>query len=261
VTAGARLRLASWNIAAGRVPAPGPHLDRIAEVLAGLDADLVALQEVDRDLERSGRVDQAARLGERLGMRAWFAPAMVYDASAGGRGRGLAQGTPDPGGPAYGIALLARMEVEAPERLALPQAGLLPARRRRLEPRVAMVTTVPGPGRPLTLAVTHLANAFPWSAVQLRHLQRRLTASGRPAPLVLAGDLNLRPLELGLLSRRGWRRVLRGLTFPGPAPTRQLDHVLLAGPASGGGVAGVCVPDAPVSDHRPVQVDLVVGRG
>jgi endonuclease/exonuclease/phosphatase family metal-dependent hydrolase len=252
------LRLLSWNIAAGRVPLPGPNLERIAEVLAAADADLVALQEVDRGQERSGRVDQAARLADALGMRAWFTPAIVYDTPAGTGGRGLAQAAPDPGGAAYGIALLSRVELSVPERLVLPQAGLRPASRRRLEPRVAMVTTVAAGerlARPLTLAVAHLANAFPWSLVQLRHLQARLTGPGRDGPLVLAGDLNLRPLLVRALARRGWRGVLHGLTFPGEAPTRQLDHVLLTG-AGSPRVAGICIPDAPVSDHRPVQVDL-----
>ena len=252
------LRLLSWNIAAGRYPRPGPHLERIAEVLGAADADLVALQEVDRVLERSGGVDQAARLAGALGMRAWFTPAIVYDGPGGGPGGGLPAGAPDPGGAAYGIALLSRVELSRPERLVLPQAGLLPASRRRLEPRVAMVTTVAAGehlASPLTLVVAHLANVFPWSLVQLRHLQRRLTGPGQGGPLVLVGDLNLRPLLVRALARRGWRALLHGLTFPGEAPTRQLDHVLLTG-APSPRVAGICIPDAPVSDHRPVQVDL-----
>ncbi len=72
------LGVLSWNIAYGRGPAgdeAGPwtrahivdHLDRIADEIAALDPDIVALQEVDFDSERSHRFDQAAYIANRLG--------------------------------------------------------------------------------------------------------------------------------------------------------------------------------------------------
>ena len=87
------VRLATWNIFGGRTwDGARVDLDLTLATLRRLDADLVALQEVDRDLPRSGRVDQARALGEALGMDWRFAPALL-----------------GPGGGAYGIALLSRL--------------------------------------------------------------------------------------------------------------------------------------------------------
>src|SRR5688572_14688453 len=69
------LRVLTWNIHnAEHDDDPVRLLDQIAEVIAAHKPDLVALQEVDRNAERSGRVDQAARIAERTGMHHAFAP-------------------------------------------------------------------------------------------------------------------------------------------------------------------------------------------
>jgi endonuclease/exonuclease/phosphatase family metal-dependent hydrolase len=72
------VRLATYNLLhglslhSGRVDLPA-----VAELIARLGADLVAVQEVDRCQERSGGTDQVAVLAERLGMEAVFAPALL----------------------------------------------------------------------------------------------------------------------------------------------------------------------------------------
>ena len=66
------LRVATWNVRGCRTREPDSDrvdLDGTAAILRSIDADLVALQEIDREQERSGGVDQARALGERLGMR------------------------------------------------------------------------------------------------------------------------------------------------------------------------------------------------
>ena len=47
---------------------------RIAEVIAAEEPDIVALQEVDVGRARTGGVDQAHRIAERLGMTAASTP-------------------------------------------------------------------------------------------------------------------------------------------------------------------------------------------
>ena len=54
----------SWNIAV----AQRSNLDEVFAVLEEADADVVLLQEVDVETERSGGVNQAEWLAERLGM-------------------------------------------------------------------------------------------------------------------------------------------------------------------------------------------------
>ncbi|HEV3402408.1 MAG TPA: endonuclease/exonuclease/phosphatase family protein, partial [Acidimicrobiales bacterium] len=66
------MRLATFNILHGRTFDGGPaSADRLAEACALLEADVLALQEVDKGQPRSGGVDQAAVVAERMGAAAW----------------------------------------------------------------------------------------------------------------------------------------------------------------------------------------------
>jgi endonuclease/exonuclease/phosphatase family metal-dependent hydrolase len=248
------LKVGTWNIFAGRTwDRARVDLDLVLATLRRLDADLVAVQEVDRDQERSHRADQARRLGEALGMEWRYAPALLGTPGQPLGWRPPAPGQDDPGGTAYGIALLSRLPLEQVETVLLPQSG-------REEPRVALVAALAGEGGMLTVAGTHLSNLPGSNLVQLRALQRRLDGGG--GPRLLIGDLNLCWPAVRLLSRRGWRPLVRGATFrnrpPGSAgPMVQLDHVLAAGHAlraHRGRIVG-----APASDHRAVVVELEWG--
>jgi endonuclease/exonuclease/phosphatase family metal-dependent hydrolase len=251
------LRVATWNVRTCRTRNPDPDrvdLNGTAEVLRSIDADLVALQEIDRQQQRSGGADQARALGELLGMRWWFHPALLGDGSSA-RGWHWLERETDPGGPAYGIALLSRLEPESVTPVALPHPE------GRGEPRVALIARLGLPGGPLTVAGTHLS-FVPRSGIrQLRWLQRRL--EDEPAPRLLLGDLNLWLPLVRAVSRPGWRPLARGRTFPNPPPgsvvrSVQIDHVL----ANGGGerlrVRRSRVAAGPISDHRALVVDLEV---
>ena len=195
-------------------------------------------------------------------------------------------GDPDPGGTAYGIALLSRLPLDQVETVALPQSG-------RDEPRVGLVAGLADGGRRLTVAGTHLSFVPGPNVGQLRALQRHLDERG--GPRLLLGDLNLWWPAVRLLSLPGWRPLVRGGTFrnrpPGsPAPLVQLDHVLAAGaerrpgaqgppdrqrsrlrPQSGGGRAGVALtcpprrrrwsPSVVGSWPRPATCSRPSGRG
>jgi endonuclease/exonuclease/phosphatase family metal-dependent hydrolase len=243
------LTVATWNIFAGRVwDGSRVDLDLTLATLRRLDADLVAVQEVDREQGRSHRADQARLLGEALGMDWRYAPAMLGTPGQGWRPPVV--GEADPGGTAYGIALLSRLPLEEVETVLLPQAG-------RDEPRVALVAGLADGDRRLTVAGTHLSFVPGPNVTQLRALQRHLDERG--GPRLLMGDLNLWWPAVRLLSLPGWRPLVRGGTFrnrpPGsPGPLVQLDHVLAAGatplPRSSRIVSG------PASDHRAVAVEL-----
>jgi endonuclease/exonuclease/phosphatase family metal-dependent hydrolase len=239
------MRVVTWNIAGGRQE--GTSTIDLAAVQAGvhaLDADVLAIQEVDRQLARSGRADQPRAIAEALGpgWSWWYAPALVGDDFRPLSG-------PDPGGPAYGILLLSRLPVEGVEQRRFPPAG-------GGEQRTALVATVRVGSRPVTVAATHLSNKLGYNVRQLRELQGILAA--RPAPRLLLGDLNLRSTALPLASQRGWPEAGRGNTIPNSRPTRQLDHVLRNDPAGLLRPAGARVVAAPVSDHRALVVDLDV---
>ncbi|HEV3012899.1 MAG TPA: endonuclease/exonuclease/phosphatase family protein, partial [Actinomycetota bacterium] len=104
------LKVATWNIFGGRVwDGSRVDLDLTLTTLCRLDADLVAVQEVDRDQGRSHRADQARLLGEALGMEWRYAPALLGTPGSPEGWRAPVPGDDDPGGTAYGIALLSRL--------------------------------------------------------------------------------------------------------------------------------------------------------
>lgn len=239
------LCVATWNITGGRREGTG-QLDfaAVLETVRTLGADVLALQEVDRELHRSGRVDQPTAIAEALGPDwSWsYAPALVGDDLG-------PLGGPDPGGPAYGNLLLSRLPMEAVEHLRFPPAG-------GGEQRTALVATVRVGGRPLTVAAAHLSNKQGHNVRQLRALQQ--VVAERPGPRLLLGDLNLPATAMLLASRRGWPEVGRGRTFPNSRPTQQLDHVLRHDPQSLLRPMGVRVVASSVSDHRALCADLAL---
>lgn len=184
------MRVATFNVhhcegTDGRVD-PG----RIAAVIARLGADLVALQELDVGLERSGRVDQPAELAEATGLTVDFHPVLEKD---GGH---------------YGIALAAPGPLRG-ERVDLP-------RLRGEEPRAAVVAR----WRDVTFVSTHLSRSREARAAQIEALAE--LARGAEPPVVVLGDLNERRSGLGPLFRAG-------LT-DGRKPLRRgalrIDHIL-----------------------------------
>jgi endonuclease/exonuclease/phosphatase family metal-dependent hydrolase len=245
------LTVATWNIFGGRVwDGSRVDLDLTLATLRRLGADLVAVQEVDRSQPRSHGVDQARVLGEALGMDWRYAPALLGTPGSPEGWRAPGAGDGDPGGTAYGIALLSRLPLTVAETVLLPW-------RDRDEPRVAVIAKLADGGRRLTIAGTHLSSVLGPNLVQLRALQRHLEERG--GPRLLLGDLNLWWPLVRLMSRPGWRPLARGPTFrnrpPGsPAWMVQLDHVLASG--------GTLIPrrarivSGPASDHRAVVVEL-----
>jgi len=267
------VRLASFNLLHGRLLTDGLVVPaRLSAAVATLDADVLALQEVDRRQPRTGLRDQtadvaaAARVGGAGGAAGWSSPGAWRFAAAilGTPGeRWEAAGEPlAPGeGPSYGVGLVSRLPVLAWHVLRLPAAPVrspvvIPGPKPRAlllpdEPRVGLAAVVQlAGGGELTVASTHLSFVPGWNIVQLRRLTRWL--QGLPQPVVLLGDLNLPGPVPALLP--GWRALARHPTFPGPAPRWQLDHALARG-----GVAAVASSSAvelPISDHRALVVDL-----
>lgn len=229
-------RVASYNIHAGIGMDRAVDLERVARVLEPLDADVIALQEVDERVRRSGEVDQAARLAELLGMHHVFGPAMDFQ---GGR---------------YGIALLSRYPITGSEVIRLPDGR---------EPRVALAITVARAGAPevtfVGLHIDHVANDT------LRYAQATALAQwldARASPWVLAGDFNDEPgsRTLALFHARALdarKPEAARLTFPSVEPVKEIDFIFAA-PRGDWRIAEVRVIDERVaSDHRPVFAVLV----
>jgi endonuclease/exonuclease/phosphatase family metal-dependent hydrolase len=236
------VRVATFNLLSGRSPGAAFDAGAFTDAVRALDADLLALQEVDRDQERSGRADLAALAAEATGAVAWRFEATLV----GPPGRWV-RASAGATGPAYGIAFLSRYPVTSWDVVRL----------RRLpgdEPRVALVATVETPSGAWTVVSTHLTYLRPSCHLQLARLRREVRRT--PEPVLLLGDLNQGRRAAEHLS--GLQPLARGATFPAHAPRLQLDHVLADRdvPTVGGGPVRL-----PVSDHRALVAELDLADG
>jgi endonuclease/exonuclease/phosphatase family metal-dependent hydrolase len=250
------VRLVTFNVLHGRSTTDGRvDVARFQEAIGALDADILALQEVDRDQPRSHLADLTRLAGEAMGASECGFAATI--AGTPGERWTAATGHEAAGTPVYGIALLSRWPASAWVVVQLPRAPVrVPVRLvdrvevMREEPRVALIATFETSRGPLTVAATHLSFVPGWNQVQLRRMRRALDAY--PDPAVLLGDLNL-SLPSAVRST-GYHALADRPTFPAEAPTRQLDHVLARGDRL---VAdSVDAPSAAISDHRPLVVDV-----
>ncbi len=251
------MRIATFNILSGRSPADGRvDEDRFHRAVASLDADLLGLQEVDRNQPRSRHADLTAIAADAMG-----APHHLFVAALAGTPGATwsaATGDEQPDSAAYGVAFLSRYPVLGWRVVRLPAVPVPVPHRfhgRRLplwvrdEPRVAVVADVDAPPGRLQVVTTHLSFLGPWNRVQLRRLVRSL--GPRTGPVVLTGDLNM---GLDAATRAtGMRPLATGATFPADDPREQLDHLLADGDV--GTATGSVVP-LPMSDHRALVADL-----
>src|SRR3954471_24362355 len=225
------MRLATFNILHGRTMADGVvDLDRLRAAVKTLDADVLALQEVDCDQPRSQLADLTAVAGEAMGaVSSQFVAAL---SGTPGATWSAATGTEQPGTAAYGVALLSRYPARSWQVVRLPRIPVrfpmyLPGPGKvmivREEPRAAVLAQLDTPCGTITVANTHLSFVPGWNLWQLRRLRRDLAAL--PGPRVLVGDLNLTPPTPARVT--GWRPLAAVPTFPADAPERQLDHVLV----------------------------------
>lgn len=226
----------------------------LAAAFGDVEADVAALQEVDRGQPRSDGLDQAPVVADALGLaHVRFAATLAGDVRRGPRTSPARWG--EAAGPAYGLAIASRWPITAWFVRPLPRLRrrhpVLRAGRPALrddEPRGALAAVLQTPDGPLAVVSTHLSLLAPVAAWQLRALLR--AARTLPAPTVVAGDLNLDPWAVRPLARDWYRPG--ALTFPAHAPRRQIDHVLVRGAR----VATATDVDLPISDHRGLLVRL-----
>jgi len=224
------MRLVTWNIRHGATGSGRVDLGALSDFCAHLRPDLLALQEVDRGVWRSGFADTASAVAEATGMQSVFGPARRL--GPGGR---------------YGNALLARGRLEGVEQLRLPRDA-------RREQRAAILATahLDHHGTPVTVLATHLG--FTRSEA-LRQLGVCLHSLGRrPGPAALLGDLNLTPETVGPACADAGLDVADSEepSFPADDPEYRIDHIATTGLE----VLSVAVIEGPVSDHRAVVAEV-----
>jgi endonuclease/exonuclease/phosphatase family metal-dependent hydrolase len=216
------------------------NLEAIGDYLRWEAADLVVLQEIDRQCLWSGGVNQARALAKRAGYYYWWF--------------GLNNDTGLPLTTRYGNALLSRHRVIAFRNVAFGDE--LVGAKGFFEARIAL-----GEGRRVTLIGAHLHHA---SAREREHQAERMARriAAIKEPLIVLGDLNVTPsykertLRLlrgeGRLS--GWQLDRPGnLTFHAARPDRRIDYILVSRHLA---FQSHLVRPVQLSDHRPVVAVL-----
>ena len=226
-----RLRLATFNLKHG-APARGHRGDSeaVAVACAALEADLLALQEVDVGLPRSGHADLATAAAQASGMRVVFGPTMRI---RGGQ---------------YGNALLVRGEIEGHEVAELAGAS-------GIEPRNAILAIARIGGQRLSVAATHLATQSDVGKKQLSQAIGKL--QGMPEPWVLMGDLNLTTDDVLADPLLESMELVGGPpTHPAWRPRRRIDHIAIRGLTLDADSVHT-VRSRHVSDHIALVADVV----
>jgi len=220
---------------------------RVAEVLATLEPDIVALQELDVGRARTGGVDQAHEIAKLLDMACHFHAALKVEEEL------------------YGDAILTCF----PERLV--KAGPLPGHPgiRALEPRGALWVEVEIDGARVQVINTHLGLVPKEQQIQASFLAGPawLGHADCRGPTILLGDFNAtatsvvyRTFMKGLSAARSLSpKKTPTATFPSPLPVLRIDHQFVSPEIK---VTDVFAPFAPLtrvaSDHLPLVMDFEV---
>lgn len=221
---------------------------RVADVLAELRPDIVALQELDVGRARTGHVDQAHEIARRLDMACHFHAALKVEEEL------------------YGDAILTCY----PETLI--QVGPLPGHPRigALEPRGALWVEVEIDGKPVQVINTHLGLVPREQQIQATHLAGPSWVQHPRCrgPVILLGDFNATGASVVYRTLTARLKAARSLapkrhpsaTFPSQLPVLRIDHLFVSPEIQ---VADVFAPYEPLarvaSDHLPLVMDFEVG--
>lgn len=222
------LRLASYNLHKCR-GVTGPHApERNLQVIADLNPDIIALQEVDFRFGARPEALPRALIQETTGL----VPAPFFGTGENSLGW-------------HGQTILMRPELAAQAEIRrLPLPGL--------EPRGAIAMRLPG----LTLIGVHLGLMRSSRRAQLARLIAQAGRIGQ-AELVLTGDFNEWRDTHGLEALDPLKVIAPGPSWPAPFPRLRYDRIAVS---TGISVEGMGVINSPMarmaSDHLPVWADL-----
>lgn len=232
------VRVLCYNIHYGQGNDGVYNLERLAAVIGDVKPDLVALQEVDVGVKRSGRVHQAMRLGELTGMAARYGPTQHYQ------------------GGLYGNAVLTRLPILDVAIHPLPYTE--PTAKRVTYPRGAIAVTVRCPdGKPLRFVSTHLQHIVPEDRVaEAKAINGLFAGKADKTRTILAGDMNALPdsAPMRVLLKR-WTSTTDqppAPTAPSRAPRSRIDYILYRPAAHFRWVSTKVIKEPMASDHCPV---------
>jgi len=235
------LTIVSYNIHHGNPPAKPDVIDleAIAKVIADAKADLVALQEVDVDIKRSGNINQAEYLAKKLGMYFYFAKAI------------------DHGGGDYGVAVLSKFPIEDQNTLKFSRIE-----GRKAEDRVlATVAVKLKSGKKIKFASTHLDHVKDEALrlIQISEIEQQ--AKNEKKPFIIAGDFNALPTSATIqqLDKTFTRTCYDcGFTIPVINPKNTIDFIAFKQNKKISVLHHEVIQEHQASDHLPIVAKIVI---
>ncbi len=229
------LRVLAYNIHHAEGMDDRIELDRIAALINSLQPDLVALQEVDASVERTGFVDQASVLAELTDLTPAFGSFMPYQ------------------GGEYGMAILSRWHIITSRNVRLPDGE---------EPRSSITVWARSPetGQDVVFSGIHFYRTEEERLAQARVLVEELEFE--EAPVILAGDFNSQPDSPVIeMLARDWVILDKGqdhFTFPSYGAEREIDYIMYRTEPRLEVISHRVLDDPVMSDHRPIYAEFVL---
>jgi endonuclease/exonuclease/phosphatase family metal-dependent hydrolase len=207
-------------------------LGRLADVIKKSGADLVALQEVDRNTNRT-KDDHPAELARLTGFHAAFGKAMNF------------------GGGEYGDLVLSRYPIVKQEVHALPytEGG-------KHEPRCLVVAHVETPKGTILFASTHLDHVGGQNDRLAQANKIIETLKDEKLPTIICGDFNCPPKSEPIQNMvKYWQDTTgEAPTCPSETPKNKIDYIFASGQFKS--LENEVINDPVTSDHRPVRAVL-----
>lgn len=234
----ATFRVMTYNIHHGAGSDGVLDLERIAAVIRAERADLVALQEVDKGVERTARRDLPAELAALTGMTCLFQNNFPFQ------------------GGEYGNAILTRFPVKRWTNTLLRM--LRPG-----EQRGVLQAVVDAHGRDLLFLSTHIDYRQD-DAERLQNVAqfREVLAGYGDVPALVGGDFNDTPGSrtheaMAATFVDAWAKTGEGagLTYPAGGPIKRIDYLWLR-PGMRLRAVRAWVPRTDASDHLPVVAEF-----
>jgi endonuclease/exonuclease/phosphatase family metal-dependent hydrolase len=205
------IRVLTYNIHHGVGLDEQLDLARIAALIKEQQADIVALQEVDRGVERTAKRDLAAELAALTGMNVFFGPNIRHQ------------------GGDYGNAVLTKFPIKLKRNSPLTMVG-------QGEQRGVIQLMLDVHGRDVLFMNTHLDSRKDEAErnVSADELAQLATVAGK-TPVILCGDFNTAPAtkayaKIKTVLADAWELAGKGFgfTIPVEAPRRRIDYIWIS---------------------------------
>ncbi|MFC3559778.1 endonuclease/exonuclease/phosphatase family protein [Pedobacter jamesrossensis] len=229
------LRVMAYNIHHGNPPSKEGFidLDAIAAAIKLQSPDLVALQEVDVNTKRSGGINEAVLLAQKLKMNFYFAKAIAHD------------------GGDYGVAILSRFPMSEGKTFMLPKNS-----DPRAEQRVLATAKIEiAKNTFIRFASTHLDAQKTTENRILQAKEINQLLKDEMLPVVLGGDLNATPdAESIQIFDSLFARTCQTCDFTIPVinPTKTIDHIGYKPAIAFKVLSHQAIPERYASDHLPI---------